>query len=41
MEPHGKRLLGRPNQRQIDKVNRNLAKIGIRDGETLTQNSDK
>ncbi|VVC39984.1 Hypothetical protein CINCED_3A016140 [Cinara cedri] len=33
-KPQGKRALGRPKQRWIDKVEKNLAEIGIRDGET-------
>jgi len=34
-KPQGKRPLGRPKQRGIDKVAKNLADIGIRDGKTI------
>jgi len=37
MEIQRKRSLGRPKQRGIDKVEKNLAEIGIRDGETIAQ----
>ena len=35
------RPLGRPKQRWIDKVEKNLAEIGIRDGETIAQDRDR
>jgi len=38
---HGKRPLGRPKQRWIDKVEKNLTEIGIRDGETIAQERDR
>lgn len=40
-KPHGKRSLGRPIQRWIDKVKKDLAEIGIRDEETLTQDKER
>jgi len=40
-KPQGKRTLGRPKQRWIDKVEKNLAEIGIRDGETIAQDRDR
>lgn len=40
-KPQGKRPLGRPKQRWIDKVEKNLAEIGIRDGETIAQDRDR
>lgn len=40
-KPHGKRPLGRPKQRWMDKVKKNLAEIGIRDGETEALDRDK
>jgi len=40
-KPHGKRPLGRPKQRWIDKVTKNLTEIGIRDGKTVAQDRDR
>ncbi|KAL4152688.1 hypothetical protein QTP88_000521 [Uroleucon formosanum] len=40
-KPQGKRPLGRPKQRWIDKVEKNLAEIGIRDGEIIAQDRDR
>jgi hypothetical protein len=36
-----KRPLGRSKQRGIDKVEKNLAEIGVRDGETIAQDKDR
>jgi len=33
--------LGRSKQRWIDKVEKNLAEIGIRDGKTIAQEKDR
>ncbi|KAF0695324.1 Uncharacterized protein FWK35_00033057, partial [Aphis craccivora] len=40
-KPQGKRPPGKPKQRWIDKVEKNLAEIGIRYGETIAQDRDR
>ncbi|VVC44163.1 Hypothetical protein CINCED_3A017807 [Cinara cedri] len=40
-KPQGKRPLGKPKQRWIDKVEKNLAEIEIRDRETIAQDRDR
>lgn len=40
-KPCGKRPIGRSKQRWIDKVEKNLAEIGIRDRETIAQDRDR
>lgn len=40
-KPHRKRPLGRPKQRWIDKVEKNSAAIGIRDGKNIAQDTDR
>lgn len=36
-----KRPIGRPKQKWIDKVEKNLVDIGIQDGETVAQDRDR
>jgi len=40
-KPNGKRPLGRPKQRWIDKVKKDLVEIGIQDGETVSLDRDR
>lgn len=40
-KPNGKRPLGSPKQRWMDKIENNLVVIGIQDGEILAQDRDR
>lgn len=40
-KPKGKRPLGGPKQRWIDKVQKNIVEIGIQDGESIAQDRQR